>query len=125
TCFIWEGVTMYLPEAAVRETLQWISRKAPGSSLVFDFALRSMIDFIEQAKQAPEELTEAAKVGAERIRLITAWGEPWIFGIPDGAETEYVQELGLEHRETLRMASLEAAKRFLDWPDDRPFPPIR
>jgi methyltransferase (TIGR00027 family) len=38
--FIWEGVTMYLPEAANRSTLQFIrSGSASGSSLVYDYVL--------------------------------------------------------------------------------------
>ncbi|MEO8099246.1 MAG: SAM-dependent methyltransferase [Acidobacteriota bacterium] len=125
TCFIWEGVTMYLPEAAVRETLQWIARQAPGSSLVFDFAHSSLIDFIDRASQAPELLTDTEKLGAARLRQITSWGEPWIFGIPGDADAAYVQQLGLEHQETLGMASIQAAKRYLDWQEDRPFPAIR
>ena len=37
TFFIWEGVTMYLPEAAVEETLRWVAAQAPGSTIIFDF----------------------------------------------------------------------------------------
>jgi O-methyltransferase involved in polyketide biosynthesis len=38
TFFIWEGVSMYLPEASVRETLRAIaSDSAPGSRLVKSF----------------------------------------------------------------------------------------
>ncbi len=123
TFFIWEGVTMYLPEAAVRDTLGWISQQAPGSALVFDFAYRGLIDFIAQSMDpnsvAPNEY---ARVGMERLRQITKWGEPWIFGIPNDGSKEYVNELGLEHRETLAMASTEAAQRYLGWTEQAPFP---
>ena len=126
TLFIWEGVTMYLPEAAVRDTLRWISKQAPGSMVVFDFAYQSLIDFIEHARQNPQQLEGAAKVGMDRLRQIAGWGEPWIFGVPTGASAEFLRGLGLEHRETLGMASVEAAKRYLGWNEDRPFPaPIR
>ena len=38
--FIWEGVTMYLPEPANRSTLQFIrSGSAPGSAVVYDYTL--------------------------------------------------------------------------------------
>lgn len=38
TVFTMEGVTMYLPEAAVRETLSLISgNSGPGSSLMMDY----------------------------------------------------------------------------------------
>src|SRR5262245_39609377 len=40
TFFIWEGVTMYLPEAAKLSTLRFIrSGSAPGSSVVYDYVL--------------------------------------------------------------------------------------
>jgi methyltransferase (TIGR00027 family) len=40
TFFIWEGVTMYLPEAANLGTLRFIrSASAPGSSVVYDYVL--------------------------------------------------------------------------------------
>jgi methyltransferase (TIGR00027 family) len=122
TFFIWEGVTMYLPEAAVRETLRWISQQAAGSSIVFDFAYRAIIDFIVRMNSGSEPLTEAAQVGAARLRQIMAWGEPWIFGVPNDASKEFLNEFGLDHRETLGMASIEAAKRYLGWEEDKPFP---
>jgi methyltransferase (TIGR00027 family) len=123
TFFIWEGVTMYLPEAAVRDTLRWISQQAPGSSVVFDFAYRSLIDAISQMHSPDwKPSNEYASVGAERIRQITKWGEPWIFGVPNDGSKEFLNELGLEHRETLGMASTEAAQRYLGWTEDRPFP---
>ena len=122
TFFIWEGVTMYLPEAAVRETLGWIARQEPGSSLVFDFAYSPLIEFMAQVKSDWEPPNEAARVGIARLRLTSAWGEPWIFGIPTDGSKEFVNGLGLEHRETLSMSSTEAAQRYLGWDAATPFP---
>lgn len=122
TFFIWEGVTMYLPEAAVRDTLRWIAQQAPGSSVVFDFAYSALIEFIAQMQAGWQPPTEAARVGMDRLRQIKAWGEPWIFGVPTDQSAEFVTELGLEHRETLGMASQEAARRYLGWTEDKPFP---
>ncbi len=123
TFFLWEGVTMYLPDAAVRDTLRWISKQASGSTLVFDFAYKSLIDSIavinEPGWVAPNE---QARLGSERLRQIAKWGEPWIFGIPDDGSKEFLNELGLEHRETIAMASTEAARRYLGWDQDTPFP---
>ena len=113
---------MYLPEAAVRDTLLWIAQQAQGSSVVFDFAHRNLIDSIAAMAKGWEPPTEAARVGMDRLRQIKAWGEPWIFGIPDGAADAFVSELGLAHRETLGMASTEAARRYLSWDRDEPFP---
>src|SRR5207249_10871848 len=44
TFFIWEGVTMYLPEESVRTTLRSIvSNAVPGSRIVFDYTYESII----------------------------------------------------------------------------------
>ncbi len=123
TFFLWEGVTMYLPEAAVRDTLRWISQQAPGSVLVFDFASKSLIDSIAAMNQPNwTPPNEQAQLGSDRLRQIAKWGEPWIFGVPDERSKEFVTELGLEHRETIAMASTEAARRYLGWDQDSPFP---
>ena len=39
-------------------------------------------------------------------------GEPWIFGIPDGSEAEFLRSTGLELRHLLPMNGFEATKRF-------------
>ncbi|RUP05314.1 MAG: SAM-dependent methyltransferase [Mycobacterium sp.] len=44
TFFIWEGVTQYLTEDAVRATLQGLRPTAPGSRLVFSYVRRDFID---------------------------------------------------------------------------------
>src|SRR5437867_6912932 len=49
TFFIWEGVSMYLSEQAVREMLRTIATYSPpGSGLVMDFACRAMIDMLRK-----------------------------------------------------------------------------
>src|SRR5579859_3273138 len=42
TCFSWLGVTMYLREEAVYDTLRWIASLPAGSSVTFDSACRSI-----------------------------------------------------------------------------------
>jgi methyltransferase (TIGR00027 family) len=102
TFFIWEGVSMYLTEEAVRKTLRTISDlAAPGSSLVMDFAGRAMIDLLEKFPNLSQH------------NYTTQWGEPWIFGVPDGREREFFKECGLELRESLAFLEREAAKRYL------------
>ncbi|GFG76383.1 SAM-dependent methyltransferase [Mycobacterium botniense] len=44
--FIWEGVTQYLTEPAVRATLEGLRPVAPGSRLVFTYVRRDFIDGI-------------------------------------------------------------------------------
>ena len=46
TFFILEGVTMYLPEEAARETLRFVGVHPQGSGIVFDFVYRAMIDML-------------------------------------------------------------------------------
>jgi methyltransferase (TIGR00027 family) len=122
TLFIWEGVTMYLPAAAVSDTLRWIAQQAPGSMITFDFADEALIDLIARARQGEPPADDRAKLVMDRLRQIAGWGEPWIFGVPTNESARYIQEQGLEHRETLGMASIEAAKRYLGWTEDRPYP---
>ena len=102
TFFIWEGVSMYLSEQAVRETLRSIAGfSAPGSSLVMDFAGRAMIDMLEKFPNLSQH------------NYTTHWGEPWIFGLPDGREQEFFHECGLELRETFTLFGREVTKRYL------------
>ena len=44
TFFIWEGVTQYLTEEAVRATFEYLSNAAPASRLVFTYVRRDFID---------------------------------------------------------------------------------
>ncbi|MDP7729029.1 MULTISPECIES: SAM-dependent methyltransferase [Mycobacterium] len=44
TFFIWEGVTQYLTEDAVRATLDGLRPAAPGSRMVFTYVRRDFID---------------------------------------------------------------------------------
>jgi O-methyltransferase involved in polyketide biosynthesis len=81
--FIWEGVSMYLEEEAVREILRTIaSNAARGSSLVMDFAEQAMLDLLGKFSQLSQH------------NYTTKWGEPWIFGVPDNEEQKFFQECG-------------------------------
>jgi methyltransferase (TIGR00027 family) len=95
--FIWEGVTMYIPEAAVRETLQFIAANSslPGSSVVFDYYMKSFVE----------------KDCGPSLRA--SWGEPVIFGLPDGAELEFIKSTGLDLAERLLTSGPETARRYV------------
>jgi len=111
TFFVWEGVTMYLPEEAVRETLHWIAtHAAPGSTIVFDYAYANVVRMIESID--PDKLSEQARKGYERFKQLTA-NEPWLFGVPDKAEAEFLREVGLELRKVMGLNSTEAVERYL------------
>jgi len=74
--FLWEGVTMFIDEAAVGRTLDFVGRAAPGSSLAFDYVARAA-------------LTRPADYygGAEAAGHFARTGEPWRFGV-DPEEVE-------------------------------------
>ncbi|MBZ0304343.1 MAG: SAM-dependent methyltransferase [Anaerolineae bacterium] len=42
--FVWEGVTQYLTEAAVRATFDFLAKAKPGSRLVLTYVLKDFID---------------------------------------------------------------------------------
>ncbi len=110
TFFIWEGVSMYLSEDAVRETLRTISNHSDkGSSLVMDFAEHAIIDMLQKLPQLSQH------------NYTTHWGEPWIFGVPDMREREFFLECGLTLREILRFFGPETAKRYLTRSDGTRF----
>jgi len=42
--FIWEGVTQYISEDAVRKTLAFVGKSAPGSKIALTYVLKSIVD---------------------------------------------------------------------------------
>jgi methyltransferase (TIGR00027 family) len=81
TVFVWEGVTVYIPESAVTGTLRFVaSNSAPGSRIVFDY-------FLESAFKTPG-------IVALNKRL-TALGEPFVFGMPDENRDRFIARQGL------------------------------
>ena len=110
TFFILEGVTMYLPEEAVRGTLQFVAAHPPGSGIVFDFVYRAMVDMLSRIDMT--NVPEAAKPFVARF-LDLIRDEPWVFGLPVGGEREFLREFGLELREALTIGGEESLKRYL------------
>jgi methyltransferase (TIGR00027 family) len=71
--FIWEGVTQYISEEAVRQTLAFVGKSAPGSIVVFTYVLKSII---ERRSDIPE---------ADHLMDVVAKQSPWVFGlVPSG-----------------------------------------
>jgi len=73
TFFIWEGVSYYLPEKSVDTVLNFIkNHSAPGSFIVFDYALKAILE------------GDYTFYGAQK--LVETWervGEPGLFGFKD------------------------------------------
>jgi methyltransferase (TIGR00027 family) len=79
TTFIWEGVTMYIPEPAVDATLRFVaSNAASGSRIVFDY-------FLENGLRSLREL-------GNRVAGV---GEPFVFGMPGEDAAAFVTHRGL------------------------------
>jgi methyltransferase (TIGR00027 family) len=110
TFFILEGVTMYLPEAAVRQTLQFVAAHPPGSTVVFDYLLRPMIDMIAAIDLA--KVPPAAKAFVQRFVNLTR-DEPWIFGFPVNGERDILRSVGLELQQSFMIGGEESVKLYL------------
>jgi methyltransferase (TIGR00027 family) len=102
TFFTWEGVSMYVAAEGVRATLRTIATEsAPGSELVMDFTTEGVLEFMEK-------FPTFGPTG-----MLKAWGEPWVFGVPDAEQSEFFTGMGLEVTEMLPLFSPEVAKRYL------------
>jgi methyltransferase (TIGR00027 family) len=82
--FIWEGVTQYIPEDAVRKTLAFVGKSASGSRIAFTYVLKSIIDGNSDVPGARRLMTEVAKQGA-----------PWIFGLDPESISQYLEPFHL------------------------------
>jgi methyltransferase (TIGR00027 family) len=106
TFFLWEGVSYYLPEPAVRAVLQLVaSQSGPASSMLFDYVTRAFVD------------GDHSGYGARR--LADGWrrlGDVNRFGVDDVAAL--VGPLGLTVRSDIDAAELE--RRYLSTPSGLP-----
>ena len=117
TFFIWEGVSMYLTEQAVRDFLRDIAANmTPASQLVFDHF-------------NPFFNPPANEANARLVEMLKQWGEPWIFAIPFGQEDVFLRGVGLQLTEHVSMlVTSDDARKFIVRQDgtavgDVQFPP--
>ena len=82
--FIWEAVTQYISEEAVRQTLSFVGKTAPGSIIVFTYVLKSVI----------ERRSDIAD--ADRMMDAVAKNAPWIFGLEPSSIPAYLQPFRLD-----------------------------
>ena len=82
--FVWEGVTQYITEGAVRQTLEFVQKSAPGSVIVFTYVLKSII---EGTSNIP---------GAAHIMETVAKSSPWIFGLDPKTVADFLKPYGLD-----------------------------
>jgi methyltransferase (TIGR00027 family) len=84
TVFVWEGVTQYLTEEAVHQTLAFVGTSAPGSVLVFTYVLKSLIERRSSLPGADKMMDRVAKQGA-----------PWIFGLEPESLASFLEPFHL------------------------------
>jgi methyltransferase (TIGR00027 family) len=77
--FVWEGVTQYLTEKAVRRTLTFVGASAPGSILVLTYVLKSIIE-------RRSDLPGATKL----MEMIAKRGSSWLFGLDSSSVASYL-----------------------------------
>ena len=100
TYYICEGVSMYVPDEGMKETLHAIAAEsAPGSVLLLEYLNRGGLELL-------------TKYPMGMIKNAIDWGEPFVFGVPDGNDREFFLEAGLEMGETLKIGSPESIKRY-------------
>jgi methyltransferase (TIGR00027 family) len=86
TLFIWEGVTQYITEEAVDDTLEFVSRvSGVGSAIVFSYVRRGLIDGTDRPEWMGPFLSFAKSVGS-----------PMIFGLDQACLDQYLCDHGLE-----------------------------
>jgi methyltransferase (TIGR00027 family) len=98
--FVWEGVTQYLSEAGMRDTLRFLAQAATGSRLVFTYLRKDFLD--------GDEMYEA-EVAYRRFKLDE---KVWKLGL-DPAD---VPALLAEHgwRELEQMGPRELTERYIE-----------
>ena len=99
TFYIWEAVTQYLTESAVRSTMSYLAQAAPGSGLAFTFVRQ---DF----------LIGGQTYGAERARRQFVVDNPlWRFALDPENVGPFLAEYGW--REVDQVGPAEYAARYL------------
>jgi methyltransferase (TIGR00027 family) len=83
TFYIWEGVTQYLSEQAVNQTLSFVGGSAPGSEIVFTYVLKSII---ERRSDIPD---------ANHMMDVVAKQSPWIFGLDPSSLPDFLKPFHL------------------------------
>lgn len=100
TFYIWEAVTQYLTESAVRATMQHLAGAAPGSRLAFTYVRK---DFLDGRERYDAE-------GAYREFVVKRG--LWKFGLNPGDVSDFLAEYGWHEIE--QVGPEEYRSRYLD-----------
>ncbi|MBE7173535.1 MAG: SAM-dependent methyltransferase [Williamsia sp.] len=85
TLFLWEGVSYYLPQPVVEQVLQFVSSCAPGSSILFDYCIKSFVN--------GDHSTYGGRQLASWLKKIK---EPFLFGIDPDETAGFLHNCHLE-----------------------------
>ena len=84
TVFTFEGVSMYLDEKSVRETLSFVlSNSGQGSSVMFDYIFKEVLDGRMNSR-----------VVTHMNNLKHVFNEPVLFGIESGMAESFISSIG-------------------------------
>ncbi len=100
TMYVWEGVTQYLTEPAVRATLDFLSGAASGSRLAFTYVRK---DFLDGTQLYDSPRMRRRFVERERI---------WRYGLEPGDVAPLLAEYGWDEAE--QVGGAEYAARYLE-----------
>jgi len=107
TYFLGEGLSMYVPEEGMINMLRAIAAESPpGSGLLLEYLNRGGLDLL---RSHPTGM----------IRNAFDWGEPFVFGVPDGQDSEFFRDVGLTLGETLKIGSPASVQRYAMHADGR------
>jgi methyltransferase (TIGR00027 family) len=98
--FVWEAVTQYLTEDAVRHTLALLAKTAPGSRLLFTFVRR---DFLDGTNTYGAEGAHRDFVTRQQV---------WHFGLTPAQVAPLLDEYGWTEDE--QVGSTEYRRRYLE-----------
>jgi methyltransferase (TIGR00027 family) len=82
--FVWEGVSNYLTEGSVRNTLEFIGGLVEGTALIFTYVDEAVL-------RNPKQFAGGDEVQRTFARL----EEPWTFGLHPDHVSEFFQQCGL------------------------------
>jgi len=83
----------------MKQTLRAIAEFASGSAVMLEYLNRTGIDLM-------------MKYPSGMLRNAIDWGEPFVFGVPDGEDVTFFGELGLTIGDTLKIGSPESIRRY-------------
>ena len=98
--FIWEGVTQYISETAVRKVFECLRKSAPGSQLVFTYIRKDFID--------GEQMHGLKTLYDQTITK----NQLWKFGFEPEAIGDFLSQYSW--REVEQAGKVEYQKRYLD-----------